>query len=317
MNKLIVVGLISLGAISCQSFHSAPKVEVTRSLASTPAFRVFLQELAQKSGRYTTTSIEEAAISYIRRTDPGKKYGNWNELGISEEQARAIKSLDDELPYMPKVRKWITENVTKFARVEVKVAEAAYDAMKAGMRTADNPYRLSTSANQQLTGARNRFKPQSLLSKQERIMVKVNDLSPAMQTRIKNNMTVYMKRAGQNPSLIHNGEEIIESGVTITRKTGQPGMGQGCKAFSESASVEVLAEKANVDVFRAQQVEELAYIKNGKAFGKFDEIPAAKRLTAQEVDEATEQAFMKVKGMTQDEASIAVRRLKREPCQVY
>src|SRR5690606_2049827 len=216
---------------------------------STPAFRIFLQELASKSGRYTTASIEEAALAYIRRTDPAKKYGNWNELGITEDQAKAIRSLDDELPYMPKVRKWITENATKYLRVEVKVAEAAFDAMKSGMRAFDNPYRLSHSISDQVSTARNRFKPQSLLTKQERIMVKLNDLPPSMQTRIKNNMSVYMQRAGQNPSLIHNGEEIIESGVTITRKTGKPGMGEGCKAFSESASPDVLAEKANVDVF--------------------------------------------------------------------
>lgn len=218
---------------------------------------------------------------------------------------------------MPKVRKWITENATKFVRVEVKVAEAAYDAMKSGLKVVENPYRVSKSVSEQLSNARNRFKPQSLMSQQERIMVKINDLPSSMQTRIKNNMSVYMKRAGQNPSLIHNGEEIVESGVTISRKTGQPGMGEGCKAFSESASPEVLAEKANVDVFRAQQIEELAYAKHGKAFGKFDEIPVKNRLTASEIDDATEEAFKRVKGFTEEEAEIAVRRLKRQPCQVY
>lgn len=320
MKYAITSFLILSSLVSCQMKPSmkAPEMKVTRTLASTPAFRIFIQELAQKSGKYSSASIEEAALSYIRRAEAGKKHGNWSELGLTESEAKAIKSLDDEFAYMPKVRKWITENATKFLKIEAKICEAAYDAMKSGLRVIDNPYRVSSSVGEQIISARNRFKPTSVLpTKQERIFASVKDLPTDIQTRIKNNMDTYLKRAKEHPSLAHNGEEIVESGAIISRKTGKPGIGKGCKEFSESASPEILAEKANVDVFSAQQIEEMAYVKNGKAFNRFDEIPQAKRLTEEEIDQARREAFKKVKDFTEEEAEMAVKRLKRAPCEIY
>ncbi len=124
-------------------------------------------------------------------------------------------------------------------------------------------------------------------------------------------------RGAQNPAIHANGQEIVESAALITQKTGLKAMGEGCEQFSKTASMETLEIKANIDLYRAQLVEERAVQKAGRQFASVDEIPEASRLTAQELDDITVQSFRDVVGYTDDEARAALARLKKKPCKLY
>lgn len=94
-------------------------------------------------------------------------------------------------------------------------------------------------------------------------------------------------------------------------------MGPGCKKFNETAAESIIANKADIDQLRAQIIEQKAYDKAGKVFNSFEEVAPAKRLTQIEIDDATIEAFKKVNAMTDDEARLALNRLKQDPCKIY
>lgn len=337
MIRLLI--LISLVLAGCQSnpsrngnFTSDGEVSRTPSTSSV-LVRTFIRELAAHSG-HSAAAIERQAIQYIQRQARNNAHGNWSEIGITREEAMRIESLYDDLPYMNKVRKWVQNNVHRVITVQRAHAELAYAAMMRGRSNVSNPYtREAFTLAERLASARNRFKPafDTIGIAQHRVNLAVSELGAkarnlSSQTRkkiadltkrYKDALLTYVKRGRVSPSIAANGNEIVESATTITRKTGHEAMGPGCKEFSDAASVETLARKADVDIERAARVEELAHQKAGKAFDSFDEIDEAKRLTQREIDDATVDAFKTVNALTDDEARAVVNRLKNNPCKLY
>jgi hypothetical protein len=341
MKKITSMVITLLFVAACQhgpssksdSYSSYTGSSSGRMIATNSAMRIFIQELASRSKTLSMRTIETQALKYIKKYDPSKKAGNWQQMGLSKQQAQKINSLYDDLPYMNKVRKWLRSNITKVVRVERQIAEQAFDVMMKGRKSYLNPYKFHASqTSTRVTSRRSSLSPFSSISEhQSRVTHNITKLptnttkvgsSTAkqiknLQTRYKENLLTMVKRGKTNPSLLANGNEIVDSAAKITKKTGHSGMGPGCKKFNESAADNIIANKADIDNLRAQIIEERAYAKAGKSFGSFDEIPAAKRLTQGEVDDATVEAFKRVNAMTDDEARAALNRLKQKPCRLY
>lgn len=325
MKHLLSCAIVIILFTSCQHHSSQyASSKNSRKVANSSAMRLFIQEIAIRGNGLTVHTIETQALSYIKRQE--NKVGNWQQMGITKEEAMGIKSLYDDLPYMNKVRKWVRSNITKIVRVEAKIAKEAYDVIMKGHTSYINPYKLAASqeVTQMVSTRRRSLSPtRSINEHTRRVSMSINDLpssyswSSGIKKRYKENLLTLIRRGKTNPSIIANANEIIESAANVTKKTGLSGMGDGCRAFNESAASNIISNKADIDLLRSQLIEEKAYAKAGKVFGSFDEIPVAQRLTQSEVDDATVEAFKRINAMTDDEARSAVSRLKKKPCRLY
>lgn len=326
MRKLsMILGVIAITA-SCQSFNSfqSPSSKVKREIANSNLLRSFIDDIArqtQRSGtRYSSEQIERKILEYIKRKEKDMAYGNWTKMGLMDDQVKQINGLYDDLPYMNKVHKWVSENITRIIKIDTKVASSAYDLIMSRSKPLFNPYKTAMGeANQMMLNRRNASSPfHSTAQKESLVKMQVrNTKDPGIRKIYQENFKEFTKRADLNPALEANYHEILESATTVTRKSGFRGMGEGCKTFNEKASLEILEMKANVDIYRARLIEEKAYRKAGREFASVDDISSSKRLTQSEIDEATEEAFENVLNYTKAEAKIAVRRLKSKPCKVY
>ena len=183
-----------------------------------------------------------------------------------------------------------------------------------------NPYKLSVNeSSAQLTSRQQQTSPfRSITHKQDVILKDIESIKDkGIQKLHRKNLAEFQKRGSESPSVHANGQEIVQSATVITRKTGLKAMGDGCEEFTQNAAAETLAIKADVDLYRAQLIEDLAHDKAGRSFASVDDIPADKRLTQEELDYATQKSFQDVLGYTDDEARVALRRLKSKPCRLY
>lgn len=326
MKKLALLLGLSMALASCQAFRSSdsPSRKVKREIANSRLLREFIDDIArqtQKSAtKYSSEQIERKVLEYIKRKEKDMAFGNWSKMGLMDDQAKQINGLYDDLPYMNKVHKWVSENITRIIKVETKIAESAYDLIMLRSKPLLNPYKVAAGeANQMMLSRRNASSPfASTFQKESIVKTQVRKTKdPTIRKVYQENFSSFNKRADLNPALEANYHEILESATMITRKSGHAGMGAGCKTFNEKASLEILEMKANVDIYRAKLIEEKAYRKAGREFASIDDIPSNKRLSADEIDEATEEAFESVLNYTRAEAKIAVRRLKGKPCKVY
>lgn len=329
-NLNILILTLMLGS-SCQHNSSMfDETKASRSLANNSVMRVFLQELANRSKTMTVQVLEDEAVKFIKTYNYKQNIGNWEQIGITKEQAQKIRTLYDDLPYMNKVRKWLRSNITKVSRVQTLAAEQAFDVIMQGQKSYINPYKFhAEGAAGMISERRNSLSPfQSVSEHQLRVAKSIEGLttnsSNSLRSKIKELQKIYkeamavmIRRGKLTPSILANGNEIIESACKITQKTGRPGMGAGCKKFNETAAESILANKADIDQLRSQLIEEMAYNKAGKYFDTFEEIASDKRLTQLEIDSATVEAMKKVNGMTDDEARLALQRLKQDPCKIY
>lgn len=334
MKKLNLLILILFIGVSCQhnsGMHSESKA--SRSLANNSVMRIFLQEVANKTKSMTAKSLEEEAIKFIKYHNSTTNIGNWEQIGITREQALRIRSLYDDLPYMNKVRKWVRSNITKVYQVQASVAEQAFEVIMRGKTGYINPYTFHAQGATGLALARRKSLSPflSVNEHQKRVALTIERLTKdfdklskssarslkSLQTMYKESMVVMIRRGKKSPSLLANGNEIVESACKITQKTGRPGMGAGCKKFNETAAESIISNKADIDQLRAQIIEERAYSKAGKYFESFNDIAPEMRLTQVEIDEATIEAFKRVNAMTDDEARVALQRLKQNPCKIY
>lgn len=301
----LIIGLIVFGlfAISCQS-HKPSYQYHGRRIASTPLLRIFIREIAQKSKKYTARELEEQVLNYIKRESKDSNYGNWLQIGISNSQAQKISSIYDDLPHMPKVRKWITENITKVIKIEDNLAREAFAIINKDKLIYRNPY--SSSANKKIAENFKKYSPiKSISQKRKRVLDDILELDSKNKKTYGSLLVDFQRRGQTQPGVFSNGLESIESGAFITKKTGLPAYGKGCKSFNQKASFEVLEAKANVDAYRAKLVSEAL------------EISPQKKLNQLELDKITERSFEDVLGYSNIEARAAVKRLKRKPCQVY
>ena len=317
MKVLLTLLTLTLVSVSCSSYNKSYKYH-GRRIASNPLLRVFLGEVAQKSKLYTARELEEQVLNYIKRKQKDSTYGNWVQMGISDSQATKINSLYDDLPHMPKVRKWITENITKIVKVEQKFAKEAYELINKGNLVYKNPY-AAQKVGSRVSDSREAISPfRSIDDKKSRVLANIQEVGdPAVSREYRKLLLDFQKRSSKEPAIFSNGLEMVESGADITRKTGVKAFGKGCASFNQKASFEIIEVKANVDAYRAKLIAEKAELKAGKSFKTFKDIPEGQRLTKAEVDEATVKSFEDVLGYTNVEARAAVKRLKRKPCQVY
>lgn len=332
--------VLTLSFTACQS---SPSRRMERSVANTTVLRSFLGEVAQQSrnqaSRELQQQVEENLKRFLRQDPSDGSHGNWVRMGITREQAMKIDSIYDDLPYMNKVQKWIMENVTVLAKeVKPSVARSAYNKILGRSGSLFDPYHgLADNVQSMAMARRNQTMPEGLKrktpdqakpksvsdelrSRNTRLIAaaeKLEAVDDTTRSYLIKNLKVADDLAKNNPMVVSNIHHSMEGSLIIAKKTGRRSVGKGCKGFSEKASGEVLELKARVDMRRAELIEKKAYDKAGGAFDSADEIPADRRLTQQEVDELTEQAFQDVLGYSRREAQAALKRLKSPPCQVY
>lgn len=322
--KLLLLVALTFTISSCQhrSQYKSGHENFNRTFASTQAFSNFIRKIAAQSGKSIDT-LEDTIIRYIRSSQQNSTHGNWTALGITEDQAKQIKSLSDDHPFMGKVRKWVSENVTTAAKVKPLVADEAFEEFingsKNGSRGVINPYRRLNQESVAQRAARHKGSSpfSSIAKKQDIVLREIEDLPRDIQKVYRKNLAEFQKRGQDSPSVHANGQEIVQSANLISKKTGLKAMGEGCEEFTKNASSEVLAIKADVDIRRAEIIEEMAHAKAGRSFASVDDIPASQRLDETDLQYATEKAFQDVLGYTDDEASRAIKRLKSKPCKLY
>lgn len=311
--------LLVLFLVSCQSHHSSHMPQ-TRGVASGEVFSKFVRSLSQQA-KMSSDDIERSILTYIKQKGTNNTHHNYQLMGITEEQAGQIKSLNDNLPFMPKVRKWAMENMDKInPRISKGTISDVYQSIVVEKKGLINPYAISADASRTARQSRRQtLSPiQSISEKDQRILDAIRKINNrSVENVYRKNLASMQSRGAQNPAIHANGQEIVESAALITQKTGLKAMGEGCEQFSKTASMETLEIKANIDLYRAQLVEERAVQKAGRQFASVDEIPEASRLTAQELDDITVQSFRDVVGYTDDEARAALARLKKKPCKLY
>ncbi|MCT4642012.1 MAG: hypothetical protein N4A33_06900 [Bacteriovoracaceae bacterium] len=321
MKFLITLLSLSLAIISC-SHHKEVTTYKGRRIASNPLLRIFLSEVSDRSKKYTVRELEDQALKYIKKKSQNSAHGNWSQIGISDVQASKITSLYDDMPHMPKVRKWVMENITLITKVEQKVAKESFDVVNKSFLSFDNPYAFKSSQSKVVSN-RTKISPfESINKDKSRVLNNVQSVGDSSASKELRSLLVdFQKRAAKEPAVFANGLEMVESAADITRKTGLKGAGKGCKEFNQKAAPEILEMKANVDSYRARLVMEQAEEKAQKyaksSFKNYKELPVEARLTQQELDDITVKSFEDVLKYSNTEAKAAVRRLKRKPCQVY
>jgi hypothetical protein len=206
---------------------------------------------------------------------------------------------------MSKVQKWAMENITTVDKtIDAKVVAKVYENVLEG----PNPYVFKAKGTSQ-TRRRSRqgvspFK--SIAKKQERVLASIEELSdPKLKEHYKQTFAEISKRGADSPEVLANGQEIIESAVRISQKTGVKALGDGCPVYNQTAPSEVLEIQANLDLYTARQIDEMDL--SGLSEKEISEI----------IDNARVNSFRDKLGYTPDEARAALSRLKQEPCKVY
>ncbi len=301
---LILISMLTL-MVGCQT---SPQKKGKRVLASGQLFSKFIRQLSTQTNK-SEEALEQEIIAYIKGRSANSNHPNYVALGITEDQAGQIKNLSDGHAFMPKVRKWAMENINKVSSsIDKKIAAEVYEAIVVAQRKSINPYEVISPTSNRRRNRQKVVSPISSISeKQERLLASIQQLENSKVEKVlRKNLAAMQERGMTTPAALANGQEIVESAATITRRTGLPAMGEGCEAFTKSASLEVLEIKANVDIYRARLVEQM--VDNNGAGVKF---------TSAQLDDATKKSFQDVLGYTDDEATAALRRLKGKPCNLY
>ncbi len=319
MFKLSSVLLAALALSSCQSFNSVSEYSPNqrRYIANigSGVLKGFIDDISAQTRnstqRFTNKQIEKKALEYIKK--------NHKKLGITKSQADEITSIYDDLPYMNKVHKHLTRNITDIVPVNSSIAEKAYAAIQRSGSSL-NPYSVAGRELREGTlAARSSASPSAPLNFDDAVVRQeirnVDDV--AVRRTYQDNYKLFKSREAADPIAAANINEIIESATVVYNRTGKSAMGKGCKKFNENASSEVLEVKANLDLEFAIAVEKKAFEKAGGPFKHHKDVPANKKLTVEEIDEIRVATFQKQLNYTAEEAATAVKRLKRAPCQVY
>jgi hypothetical protein len=320
MFKLSSVLLAVLTLSSCQSFNSvsehSPNQRRYIANIGSGVLKGFIDDISAQTRnstqRFTNKQIEKKALEYIKK--------NHKKLGITKAQADEIGSIYDDLPYMNKVHKHLTRNITDVIPVNSSIAEKAYSAIVKKSASSLNPYSAAGRELREGTlAARSSASPNSPLNFDDAVVrqeIRSVDNVTVRKT-YQDNYKLFKARQSTDPIAAANINEIIESATVVYNRTGKSAMGKGCKKFNENASSEVLEVKANIDIEFAIAVEKKAFEKAGGPFKHHKDIPDNKKLTVDEIEEVRVATFQKQLNYTAEEAATAVKRLKRAPCQVY
>lgn len=324
MLKILPSTLLILIFNSCQSFNSVGHHSTQRKIANSTILKTFIDDIARKTqgtvNKMTSSEIEKKILEYIKRKEKNTSHGNWSKMGILDDQAVKINTLYDDLPYMKKIHRWVTQNITSIVPITPSTAKESYRAIINKSTDGFNPYALTEQELKALTiSTRNSTSPfNSSHMSEVYIKSKIRRIKDSSIRKLyQNNYKLYNSQINSNPTASANIHSMLDSATSITKYTGRSAMGKGCKEFHKNASVEILEMKANIDLLTDKLVQIKATQKAGKSFSSIDDIPKSSRLTSQEIDESRIEAFKKVLSYTDEEARIAVGRLKRSPCQVY
>lgn len=309
LNYLLVFVILS----SCQM--TPPKQ--SRAIASTEVWRQLVKSLSRQ-GAMTEEKVEQTILQYIKRSPKGDDL-DYLPSGISNKEAQLISSMDDQHIFMAKVRKWASENLDLiFPHMDKNTLSNIYKQHIVRDRGIVNVY--TARVNSQIRARSNEMSPfQQAKEKDLRILAQIETIeSSEIKDSLKKALREFQKRGVDSQAARTNGHQILESAVLIYQKTGKSGIGDGCEAFIKTASDEVLASKANLDLYRAELIEQMAIKRNdGRAFASVDDVPLHKRLDENDLDNATMQAFQDTMGYNPSQARKVVNNLKNPPCKVY
>lgn len=180
MAKINFFILIIILCVSCQ--HQNGTIGSTppnRSLANNSVMRIFLQEVANRTKTMTVKNLEDEALKFIKYYNSKTNVGNWEQIGITKQQAQKIKSLYDDMPYMNKVRKWVRSNITKVSMIQSNAAEQAFEIIMRGKPSYINPYKYHSQGTSGMVSSRRKsISPfLSVTQHQTRVAQNIQDLS--------------------------------------------------------------------------------------------------------------------------------------------
>ena len=289
----------------------------SRTIASAEIWRQLVKSLSRQGGM-TEEKVEQTILQYVKRS-PKSDDLDYLPSGISNKEAQLISSMDDQHIFMPKVRKWASENLDLiFPNMDKSSLSNIYKQHIVRDRGIVNVY--TAKINSQIRARSNEMSPFQLAKEQDlRLLGQIETIqSNEVKNSLKKALREFQKKAVDSPAARTNGHQILESAVLVYQKTGKSGIGDGCEAFIKTASDEVLASKANLDLYRAELIEQMAIKRNdGRAFASIDDVPIHKRLDETDIDNATIQAFQDTMGYNPSQARKIVNNLKNPPCKVY
>ena len=310
--KFISLFLV-IAFISCQS---APRHH-SRAIASNgKLFTTFLKEF-KKEAKIADADFESKILAYLKGSNEAGPVAH--EIGMTQAQMEQVKSLSDDLVDMPRIHRWLAKNMKNvFPDVDESIIQKVYKEVILTKRDMPNEYALAESASSHI---RSRAKTPGLKidKKQQAIMQEIKSLDSANQKKIlQENLSVSLERASESRRIVVNAQDIIESSALIYKKTGIISMGKGCKEFMKSAPEEAMQNKALIDILTLEEVEQMAYAKNqGEFFASYKNIPAEKRLSAEDIDKARTRAIATVLKQSDDKAAQTLKELKKSPCDMY
>ena len=295
--------IILIFTVSCQVAQTSRQ---ERSLASKDLTVLLIKELARES-KSSKGEVERQIIAYIKKSSP-------QQLGLSKLEISQLKNLSNDLPFTPKVIKWSGENLAKiFPKLSKKSLIRIYENSYVKNRGGKNIYNHKGNPHAKLDDrGRRLFQLRKIRNELKALKL------PGVEKRLNSNLNIITARGKADPLIMSNGNHIIISAKNITLKTGLNSIGANCHVFLKTAPKEIFAMKANVDIVRAQIVDQMALRKNqNKPFIHFSEIPVKKRLIQEELDLATKEALKQVLGHTDENAILALKVLKKNPCKMY
>lgn len=319
MKISILMLITSIFITSCQTGQYKG---YKREIANSTRLAKFLSSYANKAGT-SVDDLEKSIIGHIQsKGDDGVE--TFKAIGLTEEQSKSLKNLSEsDAPYMAKVEEWIAKNIRDIKSIKApnKVTEAElHEMFKNSFDEIRNPYFASRTARKEVeesirrrTESKKSFSIKkvtniSSLQKEYEALFKEIILVKSAGTRklLRENITQLAMRAKDEPEILANGLRSIEASLILVRKTGNPGIGKGCREFYEAASASTLASKADIDMATATS-RDIASVSSSSPKVEIEEA----------IDLARMKAFSRKTGLTDDEAISAIKNLKKEPCRVY
>ena len=293
--KILLIATLATTLVSCQLSRKA--ATTNRQIASTSVFKNVITDLKSQLN-LTEDQIQQKVISHLM--DETSQTKNFKLAGINKDQADAITSLDGGEAYMLKVRKYVMENMDSiFPNADKQTLSQIYNTQVLKGEAGLNPYAAATG---RIRNQSRSIEPTFRLEQKGRKLL--SEIEKVQDTQTKNDLkelynTLKNRSDIDQPEVLANGIEIIESATKISQTTNLRGVGVGCKEFIKDAPLEILESKANVDIYRAELV-------SSRAPSSIDEL-----------DEVTEQALKDVMKLSDEQAKNYLNNLKSSPCKVY
>ncbi len=293
--RILLIATLTTTLVSCQLSRkiSTPN----RNIASTSAFKSVITDLKSQLNM-SEDQIHQKVLNHLMEETSQTK--NFKLAGINKDQAESITSLENGQSFMPKVRKYVLENMDNiFPSADKQTLSQIYNTHVLKGEAGLNPYAAATGrVRNQAQSLSPTFK---LQQKGRKLLSEIETIQNTQtKTELKELYNTLKSRSDiDQPEVLANGIEIIESATKISKKTNLKGLGLGCKDFIKDAPIEILESKANVDIYRAELV-------NNRVPSSIDEL-----------DEVTKQALKDVLRLSDVQAQNYLKNLKNAPCKVY